>query len=158
MNKISIPDEIPFSKNVIKLILNCNEDMEIMKQEIFGPLLPVIFVPSVDEGINYVNSHDNPLALYLFGNNSEENDKWIKKTKSGGITINDCLLHVAQNNLPFGGVGKSGYGHYHGIWGFKNFSNQKSIFIQSKINVVSFFMPPYRKIFKKFAKYLIFWV
>ena len=121
-------------------------------------MLPVFFVKSVDEAIEYVNFGNPPLALYLFGNNSKEHEIWIKKTKSGGLTINDCLLHVVQDNLPFGGVGTSGYGHYHGKWGFENFSKQKSIFVQSKINATSFFKPPYGKIFNKFSKYLVFWV
>jgi len=142
----------------IKLLLNCNANMRIMDEEIFGPLLPVLFVKSVDEAIEYVNFGNPPLALYLFGNNSKEHEIWIKKTKSGGLTINDCLLHVVQDNLPFGGVGTSGYGHYHGKWGFENFSKQKSIFVQSKINATSFFKPPYGKIFNKFSKYLVFWV
>lgn len=142
----------------IKLLLNCNESMQIMKEEIFGPLLPVMFVKSSDEAIEYVNFQNTPLAIYLFGDNSEEHEMWIKKTKSGGMTINDCLLHVVQDNLPFGGVGTSGHGHYHGAWGFENFSKQKPVFIQSKINATSLFRPPYGEIFKKFAKYLVFWV
>jgi coniferyl-aldehyde dehydrogenase len=115
-------------------------------------------VKSVEEAIEYVNSRHTPLALYLFGKNVHEHEIWIKKTKSGGLTINDCLLHVVQDNLPFGGVGTSGYGHYHGKWGFENFSKQKPIFVQSKINATSFFKPPYGKTFNKLAKYLVFWV
>ena len=144
--------------NTVKLLLNCKENMQVMDSEIFGPLLPVIFVNSSEKAIEYVNAHDEPLALYLFGNNSKEHNKWVKKTRSGGITINDCLLHVAQDDLPFGGVGNSGYGHYHGIWGFNNFSNQKSIFIQSKVNMTSLFKPPFGKIYKRFSKYFAFWV
>jgi coniferyl-aldehyde dehydrogenase len=158
IHECSLPKKNPEIANPIKLLLNCNENMLVMHEEIFGPLLPIIFVDSVEEAIKYVNFRDTPLALYLFGNNSKEHKMWAKQTKSGGITVNDCLLHVAQNNLPFGGVGKSGYGHYHGIWGFENFSKQKSIFVQSKINATSLFKPPYGKIFNKFAKYLVFWV
>ena len=158
IHQCHFPNKKPQIANPIKILTNCNKNMQIMEEEIFGNLLPVLFVRSVDEAIEYVNSRHKPLALYLFGKNSHEHEMWIKKTKSGGLTINDCLLHVVQDNLPFGGVGTSGYGQYHGKWGFDNFSKQKSIFVQSKINATSFFKPPYGKIFNKLSKYLVSWV
>ncbi len=145
-------------KQAITVIIGCTDEMKIMKEEIFGYLLPVLFMESTSEAINYINSQETPLALYLFTRDSQEEKKWLMHSKSGGVTINDCVLHVVQDNLPFGGMGKSGYGHYHGEWGFNNFSKQKPIFSQSKYSLVRFFLPPFGKFFNKFAKFLKYFV
>ena len=146
------------SKQSIKVIINCKDNMKLMTEEIFGNLLPVIFIKSSDDAIDYVNARSKPLAIYLFGKDALELNKWLRNTSSGGVTINDCILHVAQDNLPFGGIGKSGFGHYHGVWGFNNFSKLKPIFTNSKISFVGFFMPPFGKIFNKFVKYLRYFI
>ena len=104
-----------------------------MQEEIFGPLLPVKTYDHIDETIDYVNEHDRPLGLYYFGSDSDETRQVLDDTVSGGITLNDVIMHVAQENLPFGGVGPSGMGAYHGVDGFRNFSHAKSIYSQSRL-------------------------
>ena len=110
------------------LVLNVNDDMKIMQDEIFGPLLPVIPYDSLEQAVNFINDRDRPLALYYFGGNKQEQTYVLEHTHSGGVCINDALLHVAQDDMPFGGVGPSGMGHYHGHEGFKTFSHAKSIY------------------------------
>ena len=127
------------------LILNPSEDMKIMQEEIFGPLLPVKTYDHIDETIDYVNGHDRPLGLYYFGSDSNETRQVLDDTVSGGVTLNDVIMHVAQENLPFGGVGPSGMGAYHGVDGFRNFSHAKSIYSQSRLisNLAKKMGPPY---------------
>lgn len=129
------------------LVLNPSDDMKIMQEEIFGPLLPVKTYERIDETIDYVNQHDRPLGLYYFGSDAGETRQVLDHTVSGGVTLNDVIMHVAQENLPFGGVGPSGMGAYHGIDGFKNFSHAKSIYTQSKLfsTIAKKMGPPYRK-------------
>lgn len=102
-------------------------DSLIMQEEIFGPILPIISVKDADEAIDYVNSRPKPLALYWFGEDKKVLHKVLDNTRSGGVTINDTLLHAAVENLPFGGVGASGMGAYHGKTGFETFSHRKSV-------------------------------
>jgi len=129
------------------ILLNPSDDMKVMQDEIFGPLLPVKSYKSVDESINYVNSKARPLGLYYFGEDTAEEKKVLTRTTSGGVTVNDVIMHVAQEDLPFGGVGPSGMGSYHGYDGFKNFSHAKSIYSQSKLasKLASAMRPPYKK-------------
>ena len=130
------------------LIFNPVEEMKIMQEEIFGPLLPVKEYKQVEETISYVNSKDRPLGLYYFGTDDEEQRKVLDKTTSGGVTINDVIMHVTQEDLPFGGVGPSGMGSYHGQDGFKTFSHAKSIYTQSgMVSKLAKAMrpPPYKK-------------
>lgn len=129
------------------LVLDPTDDMQIMQDEIFGPLLPVKQYKHIDETVDYVNSKDRPLGLYYFGEDSAEERKVLTHTTSGGVTVNDVIMHVAQEELPFGGVGPSGMGSYHGYDGFKNFSHAKSIFTQSKTvsKLAAAMRPPYKK-------------
>ena len=136
-------------------LLGVGEDMRVMQDEIFGPLLPVLPYAELDAAIAYVNSHPRPLALYYFGNDSGNRDRVLEETVAGGVTVNDTILHIAQENLPFGGVGPSGMGHYHGIEGFRTFSKQKAVFYQSRLNGMSLFNPPYGALFERLAKFLI---
>jgi coniferyl-aldehyde dehydrogenase len=117
--------------------------MRVRKEEIFGPILPIIAVPDNAAAIRHVNSHDRPLALYWFGADRVARDLVLEKTLSGGVTINDCLLHLAQENQPFGGVGASGTGAYHGEWGFRNFSKEKPVYFRSKLSALGLSRPPY---------------
>jgi len=117
------------------LVLNASDDMLIMQEEIFGPLMPVKTYRQVDDAISYINSQPRPLGLYYFGNDALEERSILDRTCSGGVTINDVLMHVAQEDLPFGGVGPSGMGAYHGFDGFKAFSHAKPIYKQSKMGV-----------------------
>ncbi len=125
------------------IIVNPTEDMTVMQEEIFGPVLPVLGVGSVQDAIDYVNEHERPLGLYYFGSDEGERSEVLTHTTSGGVTVNDTLMHVSMEDLPFGGVGPSGMGAYHGIDGFKEFSHQKAVFTQAKIDAASMFRPPY---------------
>jgi coniferyl-aldehyde dehydrogenase len=100
----------------------------------------------ISEVINYINKNDHPLGLYYFGNTKQEQEKVIKNTRSGGVTINDAMFHLMQSQLPFGGVGPSGYGCYHGREGFMNFSNMRSIYYQTNNDsVFGMLRPPKNK-------------
>jgi coniferyl-aldehyde dehydrogenase len=127
------------------LILDATDDMEVMKNEIFGPVLPVRTYEKVDEVIDYVNDRERPLALYYFGKDKAEEAEVLNRTTSGGVTVNDVLWHGAHENLPFGGIGNSGMGHYHGYDGFLEFSHQKSVLRHPKLSIGALLgvVPPY---------------
>jgi len=129
------------------LALDTSEDMQLMQDEIFGPILPVRQYNELSEALDYVNSKDRPLGLYYFGADKAEETRVLTQTTSGGVTINDVIMHVGQEDLPFGGVGPSGMGSYHGHDGFKNFSHSKSIFTTSKVisKLAATMRPPYKK-------------
>src|SRR6202789_4140964 len=139
----------PFHKIPPTLVLNPTDDMKIMKDEIFGPLLPVKTYDTVDEAIGYVNDHARPLGLYYFGNDAKEQERVLTRTTSGGVTVNDVVMHVAMENLPFGGVGPSGMGAYHGIDGFRTFSHAKAVFTQARSDITAMMRPPYGPKFQK---------
>ncbi|MGA9796577.1 MAG: coniferyl aldehyde dehydrogenase [Rhizomicrobium sp.] len=142
----------PFHKIPPTIVLNPTDDMQIMKDEIFGPLLPVKTYDTVDEAIGYVNAHDRPLGLYYFGADSAEQEKVLTRTTSGGVSVNDVVMHVSMEDLPFGGVGPSGMGAYHGVDGFRTFSHAKAVFQQAKMDVTAMMRPPYgEKISKMLA-------
>ena len=126
----------PHHKIPPTLILDPSEEMKVMQDEIFGPLLPVKSYDAVDETIDYVNDRDRPLGLYYFGSDSREEREILDRTTSGGVTLNDVVMHVAQEDLPFGGVGPSGMGSYHGVDGFRTFSHRKSVYRQSGIDLM----------------------
>ena len=126
-----------------------------MQDEIFGPLLPILPYADLDAAIAYVNRHPRPLALYCFENDAGRRDRVLNETVAGGVTVNDTLLHIAQEELPFGGIGPSGMGQYHGIEGFRTFSKQKAVFYQSGLNAMSLFNPPYGALFERLTKILI---
>jgi coniferyl-aldehyde dehydrogenase len=125
------------------LVFATSDDMLIRHEEIFGPILLVIPYERIDEAIDFVNDHDRPLALYWFGTDREARDRVLRHTVSGGVTVNDCLLQFAQEHQPFGGVGASGTGSYHGEWGFRTFSKEKPIFHQSRLSGLDLLLPPY---------------
>jgi coniferyl-aldehyde dehydrogenase len=134
------------------LILNPTEDMKVMQEEIFGPVLPVMTYRTVGEAIAYVNAHDRPLGLYYFGDDAAEEAQVLAHTTSGGVTVNDVIFHVAMEDLPFGGVGPSGMGSYHGVDGFREFSHRKSVYRQLKndLGPMKALRPPYGPGVKKF--------
>ncbi|OHC69612.1 MAG: aldehyde dehydrogenase [Rhodocyclales bacterium RIFCSPLOWO2_02_FULL_63_24] len=136
-------------------LLDVHDGMQVMQDEIFGPLLPVLPYTDLDAAIAHVNQRPRPLALYCFENDARRRDRVLHETIAGGVTVNDTILHIAQENLPFGGVGPSGMGHYHGIEGFRTFSKQKAVFYQSSLNGMSLFNPPYGKLFERLTKFLI---
>lgn len=131
------------------LVWNVHSGMDIMREEIFGPLLPVISYDRLDDVIQAINGGPRPLALYWFGKDEKLRDSVLRRTVSGGVTVNDTLMHVAHDNLPFGGVGPSGWGAYHGEHGFLRFSHQKSVFLQAKWSPASWLYPPYGAKFER---------
>ena len=127
----------------LTVVTNTTPDMKIMQEEIFGPLLPIVASENLDESMEYVQQRDRPLALYWFGENKAKRDHVLKNTISGGVSINETAWHVVQEDIPFGGVGPSGMGGYHGEHGFKTFSHMKSVFFQSKYSGGKMLYPPY---------------
>ncbi len=125
------------------LITPTNDDIPVMQEEIFGPILPIIEINDIDEAIGYINYHPKPLALYIFTKKRANSDKIINKTSSGGVSVNNTLAHYLNTNLPFGGVGDSGMGKYHGKETFKLFSNYKAIQYCGKLDIKQMY-PPYR--------------
>jgi coniferyl-aldehyde dehydrogenase len=135
------------------LIIDATDDMLVMQEEIFGPVLPVKTYGAIDEAIAYVNKGERPLGLYYFGTDEAERDKVLEATTAGGVTINDVVFHVAQENLPFGGVGPSGMGSYHGVDGFREFSHAKSIYTQIKSDKpLQQMRPPYGPAIRKYLE------
>lgn len=114
------------------IILNVTEDMLVMQEEIFGPLLPIKIYQQIDEAVTYINAHPRPLAAYYFGNDSKQQHSFSMSTTSGALVINDIMTHASIDTLPFGGVGASGIGAYHGIHGFRRFSHAKPVVVQSE--------------------------
>jgi coniferyl-aldehyde dehydrogenase len=137
----------PHHKIPPTLVLNPTDDMQIMQEEIFGPVLPIKTYSDVSETVDYINSKDRPLGLYYFGEDSKEKDYVINNTTSGGVTVNDVISHIQMEDLPFGGVGPSGMGSYHGHDGFKEFSHAKAVYKQTRINLMKLagMVPPYKK-------------
>jgi coniferyl-aldehyde dehydrogenase len=127
------------------VIKNPSEDMRVLEEEIFGPLLPIKTYKDFSETIDYVNSKPRPLAVYYFGEDSTEERSVLDRTTSGGVCLNDVIMHIMQEDLPFGGVGPAGMGAYHGFEGFKTFSHAKSIYKQSKFDIAGLagMRPPY---------------
>ncbi|MFV0277385.1 MAG: coniferyl aldehyde dehydrogenase [Parahaliea sp.] len=129
----------------LHLVLDTTPEMTIRQRETFGPLLMVLTYDRPEEVVDYVNSHDRPLALYPFTNSRTLSDMYIERIMSGGVTVNDALFHVAQHDLPFGGVGASGMGHYHGYEGFVSCSKMRPVFYQAKRTAMKLLTPPYGK-------------
>lgn len=139
---------------VPRLVLGATADMALMQQEIFGPVLPVIGCESTAEAIAFINARPRPLALYWFGEDTAQRDAVLQGTVSGGVTVNDTLMHIAHEGLPFGGVGESGWGASHGEAGFLRFTHQKAVFAQSKWAGGKFLYPPYGARFDRMMKLL----
>ena len=127
------------------LVFGTTDTMPLMQEEIFGPILPVLPYDRLDDAIGYINARPRPLALYWFGSNTGARDQVLHRTVSGGVTVNDTLMHIAHENLPFGGVGDSGWGAYHGETGFLRFTQQKPVLFQSRWAAGYLFYPPYGK-------------
>lgn len=131
------------------VLSNVTDDMQVMQNEIFGPLLPIVTYQQLDEAIHYINQRPRPLALYYFGYNKQEQQKVLMQTHSGGVCLNETLVHVGQEDLPFGGVGTSGLGNYHGYEGFVTFSHAKAVFNRPKFSLMRLFYPPYGTFIQK---------
>ena len=137
------------------IITGLTDEMTVTQEEIFGPILPVIPYRKVEDAIAYINARPRPLALYYFGANTPERRQVLERTTSGGAVLNDTLLHYAQDDLPFGGVGASGMGAYHGHEGFKSMSHAKGVFAQSSFNGMDLIRPPFGKGFELAMKWLL---
>ena len=133
------------NKMPLTILRNVNDDMRVMQEEIFGPVLPVKTYRAIDEVIDYVNAHDRPLGLYYFGEDKAEAEKVLTRTISGGVTVNDVIFHVSADDLPFGGIGPSGMGSYHGVEGFRTFSHARAVYRQPKVDLAKLagLRPPY---------------
>jgi coniferyl-aldehyde dehydrogenase len=129
------------------IVTDAPPDCALMREEIFGPLLPLVPYDSLDEAIEYINGRERPLAVYLFDENHASVERVLRETVSGGVAINETLLQVACEGLPFGGVGASGLGAYHGYDGFMTFSKMKPVFRQARINGRALLLPPYGRRF-----------
>ena len=136
-------------------LLRVSDAMRVMQDEIFGPLLPVVPYRTLDDAIRYVAARPRPLALYYFGRDNGDIDRVLHETHSGGVTLNDVILHIAQDDLPFGGIGASGMGHYHGRDGFLAFSKAKGVFRQARLNGMGLFNPPYGQRFARLIRLLL---
>ena len=126
------------------LVLGAKPDSRLMREEIFGPILPILPYKHLDEALAHINAGGRPLALYHFDLDQERTAQVLDRTTAGGVTINDCVLHIAQSALPFGGIGPSGMGHYHGHHGFLTFSKQKPVFYQARWSSTGLLKPPYK--------------
>ena len=136
------------------LVLDAPENLALMQEEIFGPILPLVAVDSVDSAVDYVNARPRPLALYTFDHDSARVERVLARTVAGGVSVNETVLHIAQNELPFGGIGPSGMGHYHGREGFLTFSKQKPVLYQARYPSLRLLRPPYRRIADVLLRFL----
>ena len=142
-------DCIAAGKIPLTLVNNVNDDMLLMQEEIFGPVLPIVSYNNLDDAIAYVNARPRPLALYLCSYDEQTQQTILEQTHAGGVCINDAAMHVVQDDMPFGGIGPSGMGHYHGHEGFLTFSKAKSVFKKGKINTAANAFPPYGRLIHK---------
>ncbi|MGB1907236.1 MAG: aldehyde dehydrogenase family protein, partial [Spongiibacter sp.] len=139
----------------LHLVLDTSAEMTIRQRETFGPLLMVLEYESPAEVVDYVNAGDRPLALYPFTHKRALSDMYIERIMSGGVTVNDALFHIAQHDMPFGGVGASGMGHYHGYEGFLTFSKLRPIYYQPAFSPMTLLRPPYGKFATRFYNFLV---
>ena len=137
------------------LVLDAPMDSALMKREIFGPILPVHGYDEIGEVIDAINAGDRPLAVYPFSHDRRRVDHILNHVMSGGVSVNDALFHVAQHDLPFGGVGSSGMGHYHGREGFETFSKMRPVFHQARWSALQLIGPPYGRFAEMMLKFLI---
>ena len=137
-----------------RLVFDVSPEMNLMQEEIFGPILPVLNLETVEEAVDFVNENPKPLALYYFDEKKKRINWLLRNTLSGGVTINDTIYHLAQHNLPFGGVGASGMGHYHGYDGFKTFSKKRAVMHQKRLAASDFLHPPFTDLKKKLIYFL----
>ncbi len=149
-------ESLPDSSRIFPptLVLDPDPNSVLMREEIFGPVLPVLGYTTLSEALSYIGQHDRPLAMYVFDRDRARVERVLDSTIAGGVAINDTLFHIAQSNLPFGGVGPSGMGHYHGQWGFDTLSKLKPVFHQARWHTMGLLNPPYRKLADMLAGWL----
>jgi coniferyl-aldehyde dehydrogenase len=137
------------------IVLGAPDSSRLLREEIFGPILPVVPYRDLQEAIDYINARPRPLALYYFDDDSARVRRILQATTSGGAVVNDVLFHIAQHNLPFGGVGPSGMGHYHGFAGFETFSKKKGVLLQSRFSAMSFLRPPFSNTARRIIRFML---
>ena len=142
-------------KMVPHIVLNAPPDCLLMQREIFGPILPLCGYRTLDEVIAHINAGPRPLAVYPFSHDAAQVEHILDHVMSGGVSVNDALFHVGQHDLPFGGVGDSGMGHYHGHEGFETFSKMRPVFYQTRLSTMKFLWPPYGNLAERILKFLI---
>ncbi len=139
----------------LHLVLDPTDEMRVMQEEIFGPILPVLTYDRIEEAIDYVNAHPRPLALYYFDRDRHRVRHLLEQTIAGMVTVNDTLTHAVVEELPFGGVGASGMGAYHGFHGFRTFSHEKAVFLQSRLHGMNLMNPPYGRLIERFLDFMM---
>lgn len=139
------PEDVKNRYTPATVLTDVTPDMRIMESEIFGPILPIIAYDSLEDAIAFVQARPKPLALYIFGKSEVKINEVIARTTSGSTCVNHCILQIANQSVPFGGVGLSGTGNYHGIYGFKTFSHERNVMRQSALDTMTFLYPPYHK-------------
>jgi coniferyl-aldehyde dehydrogenase len=149
------PHDAATRKIAPHIVLNAPADCALMQREIFGPILPLRGYTALDTVIDHINAGDRPLAVYPFSHDARFVQTVLDRVMSGGVSVNDALFHVAQHDLPFGGVGASGMGHYHGREGFETFSKLRPVFHQARFSAMKFIGPPYGRFADAMLKFLI---
>jgi aldehyde dehydrogenase (NAD+) len=139
------------------IVSNLKEEASLLQEEIFGPILPIVTYSTIDEAIDYVNSKERPLALYVYSKSKTNTNKIIDNTRAGGTCINNNVIHYANHYLPFGGINNSGIGKSHGFFGFKAFSNERAIVKQHTFGATEFLFPPYSGLKEKLARITVKW-
>lgn len=153
-----IPNSAPdpqHRKFPLQLVCQPIDSMMVMQREIFGPLLPIVTYKTLQQALDYINARERPLALYLFSNDKTVQQQVLNQTRSGGVALNDVMLHVAQEDLPFGGVGHSGMGHYHGRDGFERLSKMRPVMHQAALSSTRYLYAPYGQIGKRLINFII---
>jgi len=135
----------------LHIVTGMTQEMTVMKEELFGPILPVVPYDTMDEAIAFINARPRPLALYCFSHDGAERDELLRRTHSGGVSVNDWGWHVINHDAPFGGVGNSGMGGYHGEEGFRELSHAKTVFQRQRFFPIGLFYPPYGNIVQRLA-------
>ncbi|WP_448096091.1 coniferyl aldehyde dehydrogenase [Luteibacter yeojuensis] len=137
------------------VVTGVDDTMDVMRDEIFGPILPIVPYEEIDDAIAYVNERPRPLSLYYFGNDVPEQERVLAHTVVGGATINDTVMHLSMDDLPFGGIGPSGMGAYHGVDGFHTFSHARPVYRQSRFDISAMLRPPYGKAIRRLLDFKI---
>ncbi len=137
------------------VVLDAPENCMLMREEIFGPVLPIVGYDTLEDALDWINTHPHPLALYIFAEDRKEQNRVLDRTQSGGVTVNGTLLHIAQEGLPFGGVGASGMGAYHGRAGFDRFTHARAVFRTGFFNAADWLAPPYGRRAKRLLRFLM---
>jgi len=137
------------------LLWDVTDDMHVMQEEVFGPVLAIVRYREIEEAVAYVNARPRPLALYYFDHSGRRGHTLLEQTVAGGVTLNDCIFHVGQANLPFGGVGPSGMGRYHGFSGFETFSHKQGVFMQGRWSPLTLLRPPFGRHTRWILRFLV---